>query len=93
MTATTTVTRTATFIRKAAGTWIGDARLYRLSEPLEGFDHVVVSAVTLLSGRPETYIFGTGDLGESGEDGELKGSFRGGLDHARALEGAGYVTV
>ena len=89
----TTTTPTATFIRKAAGTWVGDARLYRLSEPLGGFDHVVVSAVTLLSGRPETYIFGSDDSGGETDWSDLPGSFRGAMDHARALGGAGYVTV
>ena len=83
---------TATFIRKAAGTWIGDARLYRLSEPLDGFDYVVVSAVHSY-GPPETYIFGSDDSGGETDWSDLPGSFQGAMDHARALEGAGYVTV
>jgi hypothetical protein len=72
---------TATFIRKSPG-WTGDARL-----PLDGHDHVIVSAVVVpLSGPfpadPET--------GEAINFLELKGSYRGGLNHAQALNDAGY---
>ena len=81
--------------------WRGDARVYRLSEPLEGFSHVIVSAVTVSfmsplegflggSGGPETYIFGCNKKGEKIDWKELEGSFKGGLDHARALRGARY---
>lgn len=72
----------------------GDAALYRLSEPMKTWsdtttDHVVVSAVRVL-GVPETYIFAADASGEVTGWGELEGSFRGGLDHAEALRGAGY---
>lgn len=70
----------------------GDARLYRLNEPLDGFQYVVVSAV---DDRPthrlhETYIFGSDHTGQILSWGELKGSYKGGADHDEALRGAGY---
>jgi hypothetical protein len=67
----------------------GDARVYRLSESLDGFSHVIVSAAHTFDG-PETYIFGCDKNGENIEYGELAGSFRGGLDHTQALMAAGY---
>jgi hypothetical protein len=58
-------------------------------------DYVIVSAsqVPRPFGGPETYIFP--HSGKSGDDeplsyGELPGSFKGALDHERALQGAGY---
>jgi len=92
---------TATFIRHIKG-WTGDARLYRLSEPLikkseydgdaeEKYDYVVVSAVVAMFSGPETYIFGSDKEGEVESYHELKGSLRGKLDHTVALAGAGYL--
>ena len=82
--------------------WNGDARLYRLSEPVpygeegeEGkTDHVIVSAVIAPYSGAETFIFPA-----SGSDdprgfvisyGEMDGSYRGGLDHAEAIRNAGW---
>ena len=70
----------------------GDARLYRLNEPLGGYQYVVVSAV---DERPayrvyETYIFGADHTGKVLHWGELEGSYKGGADHEEALRGAGY---
>lgn len=70
----------------------GDARLYRLNEPLNGYQYVVVSAV---DERPahrlhETYIFGADHTGKVIDWGELEGSYKGGTDHEEALRGAGY---
>lgn len=67
-------------------------RAYRLSEPLEGHDVVVVSALPSAydTKRPETYIFGADDNGKITHWGELAGSYRGGTDHNEALRGAGY---
>lgn len=56
---------------------------------------VIVSAVVAW-GEPETYIFPAKKAGDSFEIAswsELKGSFRGGLDHEAALVGAGYVVI
>jgi len=70
----------------------GDARLYRLNEPLNGYDYVVVSAVDERPARRlcETYIFGSDYLGQIGNWGELAGSYQGGSDHEEALRRAGY---
>lgn len=83
--------------------WQGDARLYKLSEPIpygdclwddeaeeQKTEFVVVSANTVMYSGPETYIFPTNEDGEVLSWLELSGSFRGGLDHAKALKGAGY---
>jgi hypothetical protein len=88
--------KTAIFVRSLD--WTGDARLYRLGDPIgcgwDGeagtTDHVVVSAVVVLFSGPETYIFPATSEGKVISWGELEGSFRGGLDHAVALMGAGY---
>lgn len=101
------MTKTATFIRKIEG-WTGDVRLYRLSEPVEYSDdlkgktikttnYVIVSATTgppdMPSSGPETYIFPADENGETLDMGALSGSFRGGLDHWKALKNAGYLVV
>ena len=94
---------TATEI-KQLNRWQGDARLYRLSKPI-GYDfdwdtdepkaftdYVIVSAVVVkFDGGPETYIFPATENGKPINMGELKGSFKGKLDHAAALNGAGYT--
>jgi hypothetical protein len=99
MSATTSIT-TATFIRQLPN-WRGDARLYRLSQPVRYTDsdattYVVVSAVELpavLSQRSdcETYIFPSDDEGEVLAWSELPGSTRGTLFHEVAIEEAGWV--
>jgi hypothetical protein len=89
---------TATKI-KTLDDWRGDAALYRLSEPLDGNEYVVVSAATLQSlvsfeleawQATETYIFGADRSGKVTDWGELDGSLKGTLDHAEALRSAGY---
>lgn len=87
--------KTASFIKKL-DSFTGDAALYLLSEPLVGYDGdshdwVVVSATTVL--EPETYIFPSDGDGKVTNWGELDGSYRGGLSHSEALEGAGYKVV
>jgi hypothetical protein len=79
----------ATKVKEISG-WTGDAALYRLDEPHEGADHVIVSATVAMLSGPETYIFPASAEGEVTDWGELEGSFRGGLDHAEALRRAGY---
>jgi len=69
-------------------------RLYRLSEPLDGFDFVKVSAIESAfdTMEPETFIFGCdSDSGVISDWAELTGSYRGGTDHFEALKRAGYV--
>ena len=57
-------------------------------------EYVVVSATVVPFGfrgpEPETYIFPGTPEGQVADWGELRGSYKGGLDHAEALKGAGY---
>lgn len=94
----------ATYI-KDQNDFQGDARLYRVDPPMKGerFDddtdkyetathvYVIVSAVVAFGQGPETYIFPADAEGKVTNWGELDGSFKGGLDHARALQYAGYT--
>lgn len=69
--------------------------LYRLDPPATWGDdyttvHVVVSAVHAPYSGPETYVFPADPDGAILDWAELEGSYRGGLDHAEALQGAGY---
>jgi hypothetical protein len=68
----------------------GEAKLYRLTPPLDGAEFVVVSAANVPCSGPETYIFPATSDGKITDFLELDGSFRGALDHERALSGAGY---
>lgn len=82
----------------------GNAQLYSVDPPfkyeifnsdIDEFQHleakyVVVSAVKVPLSGPETYIFPANRAGEVLSWGELDGSFRGGLDHEKALTNAGY---
>lgn len=70
-----------------------EVRCYRLSEPLDGHETVAVSAVVAPFSGPETYIFPCDEAGRITAWGELDGSYRGGLSHVAALEGAGYLVV
>lgn len=95
--------KTATLIKVPDG-FSGDARLYKLSEPVEYDEHwdedglqparktnyVIVSAAQVMFSGPETYIFPADEEGEVLNWGELNGSFKGGLDHEEALNRAGY---
>jgi len=66
-------------------------KLYRLGDlDLSDSGFVVVSAVIPLYGGPETYIFPADEDGNITSWGELNGSFRGSLDHEKALRNAGY---
>ena len=92
--------KTATFIKKLKG-WRGDARLYKLSEPMEygmiGKDGdyktewVIVSAVIVPFSGAETYIFPSDEDGNAINYLEINGSYRGGLSHETALQNAGYI--
>ena len=96
--------KTATYIRSPEG-WNGDARLYKLSEPVEygySFDDdeelpttefVIVSAVYALFSGPETYIFPANEDGDVLTMSEMSGSYRGGTSHETALERAGFSVL
>lgn len=58
--------------------------------PLEGNTFVVVSAAFVPYTGPETYIFPSDSRGVITSWGEMKGSYRGGLSHEKALTRAGY---
>jgi len=85
----------ATFVKNLEG-WRGDARLYRVDPPMNGddgetFEYVIVSDVVAFdTNRPETLIFGC-NKDEETDYCDLKGSFRGDIDHNQALRNAGYV--
>lgn len=96
--------KTATQVAGPLKNFRGDARVFKLSEPHayeseddekapETYEHVLVSAAIVAFEGPETYIFGAKQV-----DGkwrvnnwvEMDGSFKGALDHEKALQNAGY---
>lgn len=86
-----TNTKTATLI--TIKPWRhGEYRLYRLSEPLEGNEFVLVSAIRTMfdTGLPETYILPSNEAGTITDWTELSGSIQGVYDPAQVLAGAGY---
>lgn len=92
------MTGKATYIKTMTGA-VGDMRLYKLDPSITDedhddkpvtFQHVVVSAANVPFSGPETYIFGCDSQGNNIDFKELRGSFRGGLDHEAALLAAGY---
>lgn len=64
-------------------------KLYKLSVPLKSYEYVVVSASDIPD-IPETYIFGSDNQGMVKDWSELPGSFRGEMNHIKALKNAGY---
>jgi hypothetical protein len=96
------MTVTATFIKKLSG-FTGDARLYRLSAPVRYDDHgdedgekkhtqyVVVSATGAMFSGPETYMFPADPEGSILDWGEMHGSYKGDMNHERAIENAGWL--
>ena len=87
--------KTAKMIKDISENYNGDARLFKLSTPLDGNEFVVVSAVeapfdTL---SPETYIFPADSNGVVTDWGELEGSYQGGMSHQEALARAGYELI
>lgn len=87
---------TAEFV-KDLDSFRGEAKLYKLSEPIDyGWDHgsddmrgkteyVAVSGICYHGS--ETYIFPTDENGVVLDLGELDGSFRGSIDHQKAIDG------
>jgi hypothetical protein len=86
--------KTATFMKEWTIPENGaQQQLYRCSPPLGGHEYIVVSAIVAMFSGPETYIFGANETGKITDWSELKGSYRGGLDHDLALLEAGYTVV
>ena len=81
---------TAKFVKKINMRRDRNQVLYRLSEPLDYYSYVMVSAGHTWDHGDETYIFGANEEGEVLNWGELTGSYTGGLSHKEALAGAGY---
>lgn len=63
--------------------------LYKLNPPLDGKDFVVVSASSSFINE-EVYIFPSNETGKILSFIELEGSYKGGLDHEKALNNMGY---
>lgn len=69
-------------------------KLYRLEPPANrDVQYVVVSGADVPFSGPETYIFRSDEDGKITDWLEMRGSFRGDIDHARALSGLGYTEV
>mgnify|MGYP001565118549 FL=1 len=91
----------AMLVKTLTNGWTGDAKLYKLSEPMQyGYDEpesetqfVIVSATNAMFSGPETYIFPADEDGNVIDWGELDGSYRGGYNHWEALERAGYTVA
>lgn len=94
----------ATLIKNLTG-FRDDARLYQVTPPIKYTNyndageeethetsHVVVSGANVPITGPETYIFPSNEEGEIISWMELSGSFRGPINHAKALRCAGYET-
>lgn len=85
----------AVFIKDVSARLGVDQKLYEMKPKFKGHKYVVVSAIlcpfdTL---RSETYIFPADRDGNITDWGQLPGSFRGEMNHAKALDGAGYEIV
>lgn len=68
---------------------VAHKRHFRMEPPLQGNEYVVVSGTSVF-GMPETIIFGADKDGEITDYMDLEGSFRGEIDHIKALKNAGY---
>ena len=91
------MTITATKVGDLKG-FRGHAALYRLSVPVTDAhgaktSHVVVSAAEVPFSGPETYIFPADADGKVTNWLEMDGSFKGALDHERALRQAGWSVL
>ena len=96
---------TAKLIKSTLLGFRGTAHLYKLSEPVtfdyewdkdrdtKNTNYVVVSEANIPYSGPETHIFPADKEGEVISWLELKGSFRGELNHERALQNAGYEVI
>lgn len=83
---------TATVVEEGVGGFFSPATRYRLSEPLDGWTHVLVFTAEV--GRQRETIITPGDpLRKIATVVRLPGSITGFLDHAKALGVAGYEIV
>ncbi len=98
--------KTAKLIKKLKRNFRGDARLYKVNPPMKYLEddkiddsketktsYVVISATVAMFSGAETYIFSADKNGDITEWSEMEGSYRGSLDHAKALRNAGYKIV
>jgi hypothetical protein len=76
---------------KELSNWNSSAKLFKLSEPLDGNTFVIVSALSGFENN-ETIIFGANEKGVANFI-ELTGSLYNVCDHKLALEKAGYEIV
>ena len=93
---------TAKFVKDIKG-MRSDARLYKLSipvaygwgddEPMPTTEYIVVSATIADYTGPETYIFPSNEDGDIIDWGEMDGSYRGELSHAKAIINAGWISI
>lgn len=94
----------AMFIEDISHNFNGDVGLYKLDPPYKykrdydddgerTVEYVAVSAVFAMFSGKETYIFPANEKGEITSWGELEGSYRGDLNHDRALRGLGYEVI
>jgi len=94
----------AKFIKKLKD-YRGDARLYKVNEPVE-FDrdyvlekfikktsYIIVSATNVMFNGPETYIFPADKKGNVISWTELEGSRKGTLSHNKVLTEIGYSII
>jgi len=85
---------TATRIGTDIGGYAGIAHHYRLSEPLDGHEFVVVFAVDMPGTQhDETVIVGAREDGSAHLMNRLPGSLVGWVDHEKALGLAGYTVI
>ncbi|QDF14235.1 hypothetical protein SEA_IAMGROOT_62 [Microbacterium phage IAmGroot] len=83
-------TKIATLVKRDLDGFRGEAHLYHVTDGVhEGY--VVVSGVVAFDTGPETYIFPADEHGNVVSWGELAGSFKGDIDHERALRDAGFT--
>lgn len=81
----------AEFIKETTTSAKAKQRLYKLNPPFEGHEYIIVSAVEVTVSGPETYVFAANEKGEVTDWCELGGSFKGSLDHKKALNNIGYT--
>ena len=96
--------KTATFVKEMSG-FNGSTILWKLSKPADAtvFKHgevlptkteyVITSAVVVPETGPETYIFPADANGNVLSWLEMTGSYRGDLDHDRAIRNLGFEPV
>jgi hypothetical protein len=64
--------------------------LWRLDPPLDGHEYIITSASDVMFTGPETYIFPADKDGNITDWCELRGSYRGELNHKRCFANIGY---